>query len=80
MSAFTFLSIEEFKSLTSGTKIDFLQSTTTGKLFASCGGKNYKSQQDINGTLPVRFMYSQVEGFDSGCFINVKPLEVKFSL
>lgn len=80
MSQFTFLSIEQFKSQTNTQAIDILQSPTTSKLFASCGGKSYKAQQDLNGALPIRFMFNETEGFDQGCFVNVKPVEVKFSL
>ena len=81
MSQFTFLSIEQFKATTNSSKIDFMFNPSTNKLFAAANnGSSYKAQQDINIAQPVRFMYSEAEGFDKGCFVNVKPLEVKFSL
>lgn len=80
MAAFIFLSVSDFKSQTNSTVVDFLFNPATSKLFATTGSQSYKVQQDIDKDLPVRFMYSQTEGFDKGCFVNVKPLETRFSL
>ena len=81
MSQFTFLSIEDFKVATNTTdrKIEFMSSDPT-KLFAAIGGKTYKAQASLDPSKPVKFMYSEAEGFNEGCFVNVKPLDVKFSL
>jgi hypothetical protein len=81
MSQFTFLTVDAFKSVTNtvGQAIDFTFKDPT-KLFAICGGKTYKAQATLTVSEPVRFMYSETEGFEKGCFVNVKPLQVKFSL
>lgn len=81
MSQFTFITVEQFKSVTNttGQKVDFMSVDPT-KLFAGIGGKTYKAQSTLDISLPVRFMYSEEEGFDKGCFVNVKPVAVKFSL
>ena len=81
MSQFIFLSVEDFKSATNttGKEIEFMSSDPT-KLFGAIGGKTYKAQSDLDPSKPVKFMYSETEGFNEGCFVNVKPLAVKFKL
>ena len=80
MTQMTFISVETFKAETGTTgAIDFLISKDK-KLFASAKGKNYKAQGTLDPKKPIRFMYSEAEGFDSGCFVNVTPLKAKFSL
>ena len=77
-----FLTVDQFKSQTNtvGHVIDFLISKDE-KLFAVvANGKSYKAQQSLDVHKPVRFMYSEAEGFDKGCFTNVNPPKVKFSL
>jgi len=76
-----FLSVEEFKTITGCDEIRFLWNAETGKLFASANDKIYKAQQGITANKPIKFMYSDEEGFDNGCFINVEcKINVMFAL
>jgi len=75
-----FITVQEFKTRTGAETIDFVESESTGKTFALAGGAAYKSEQVIDGAKPIRFMYSDVEGFTNGCFINVNPPKAKFSI
>ena len=76
-----FLSVEEFKTITGANEIKFIMNTDTNKLFVSTGDKAYKAQQGINNSKPIKFMYSDEEGFDNGCFTNVESkINVVFTL
>ena len=76
-----FLTVEEFKNITKCDEIKFIMNTDTDKLFVSTGDKAYKAQQGINNSKPIKFMYSDEEGFDKGCFTNVESkINVMFTL
>ena len=79
--AMNFLSVEEFKNFASASEIKFITNQDTGKIFASTGDKTYKVQQGITAGKPIKFMYSDEEGFDNGCFTNVESkINVVFTL
>lgn len=80
-SSMIFLTTEEFKATVNTTKIEFAKGEKDGKptKFAISGGKTFKAQLAIDYSKPIRFMYNAAEGFDNGCFTNVKPIEVEFS-
>ena len=81
LKAMNFLSVEEFKTFTGATEIKFIMNHDTNKLFVSTGDKTYKAQQGISGVRPIKFMYSDEEGFDNGCFTNVESkINVMFTL
>jgi len=76
-----FLSVEEFKTITGCDEIRFIRNTDTNKLFVSANNKVYKAQQSITNNKPIKFMYSDEEGFDRGCFTNVESkITVMFTL
>lgn len=80
-SSMVFISVSEFKAKINApeAKIKFLE-TKEGKLFASVNGLTFKAQATLTTDKAVRFMYSVEEGFDKGCFANVKELQTRFEL
>ena len=76
-----FISVEEFKNITKCDEIRFIMNNDTDKLFVSANSKAYKAQQGITNNKPIKFMYSDEEGFDNGCFTNVESkINVMFTL
>ena len=76
-----FLTVEEFKNITKCDEIRFIKNNDTDKLFVSANNKAYKAQQGITNNKPIKFMYSDEEGFDNGCFTNVESkINVMFTL
>ena len=71
-----FISVADFKNITGCSDIRFIKNDESGKLFVGVGNKTYKCQQSITNSEPIRFMYSDDEGFDAGCFTNVKPATI----
>jgi hypothetical protein len=84
MAQMVFMTVEQFKEAKGITgKIDFAKGSKddgTPTKFVIAGGSTYKAQLAIDYAKPIRFMYSIEEGFDNGCFTNVKPIEVEYSL
>lgn len=68
-----FYTVSEFKSLvgcTAATVIEVVKNPTTGKLFVSVGGTYFKCQQDIDDSLPMKFLIEHDE-IEKACLVNV---------
>ena len=66
-----FLSISDFKTITGCDSITIVSDSEKGTTFAKAGDTAYKAQRGFDSTKPIKFMYSDDEGFNNGCFINV---------
>jgi hypothetical protein len=77
----TFLSVDQFKNEIGVTKFEVLRNPNTNKLFMTDGGsQNFKVQQSINGSLPMKMLIPN-NNLDEACLVNVKPgAEVQFTL
>jgi hypothetical protein len=74
-----FITLDQFKAELGIDKIDVVSNPAKGTTFAIHAKGTSKVQQDLNPALPVRYMYEE-DKFTDGCIVNVKPLDVKFSL
>lgn len=74
-----FISLSQFRTmvgLTPTAPISIVKNPNTAKLFANTEVGNYKVQQNLDITLPIRFMYESEETLSEGCIANVNPGEV----
>lgn len=71
----TFMTMNEFKAATKSNELDLLRNPNgEKKLFlASDNGKNYKAQQTIDLTKPVKMLIPESGDLDLACITNVKP-------
>ena len=78
----TFLTTSEFKTQEGISSIEVLRNPKTGKLFLSGdNGKNYRVEQAITKTKPMKFLVPETGELSDACLVNVKPgAELQFSL
>lgn len=75
-----FLTIDEFKDKVQATKLDIVKNPNSGKLFmADNNGENYKVQNNIDNTLPMRVLVEDGD-LSKCCLVNVKSDNTVFSL
>ena len=74
-----FITLDAFKAEVGVEKVDVSFNPASGKTFGIHSKGTVKVQQDLNPTLPLRYMYEEGK-FSDGCIVNVKPLETRFSL
>ena len=79
MTQMIFISLEQFKAAKGVEKVDIVANAAKGTVFGIHSKGTVKVQQDLNPALPIRYMHEE-DKFDDGCIVNVKPLDVKFSL
>lgn len=70
-----FMTIPDFKAKLGIGTISVIKSPKSGKLFAETKAGNYKVQQNIDPTKPMRYMYEE-DTFDAGCIVNVSEANV----
>jgi hypothetical protein len=75
MNNMIFISISQFKTVlglpTDSKEVQLVKNPNTGKLFVNTPKGNFKAQQAIDHTKPVRFMYESETLFAEGCLTNV---------
>jgi hypothetical protein len=79
MTQMVFITLEQFKAVKDVEKVDIAFNQASGKTFGIHSKGTVKVQQDLNPALPIRYMH-EVDKFEDGCIINVKPIDIKFSL
>jgi len=79
MAQMIFITLDQFKADLGVDKVDIVFNPASGKTFGTHAKGTVKVQQDLNPTLPIRYMY-EIDKFSDGCITNVKPLETRFSL
>lgn len=82
MENVTFLTVSEFKTQTGCTSIEVLRNPNTNKLFlAGDNGMNYKCEQLVDKTKPMKMLVPESGELSEACLVNVKPgAELQFSL
>ena len=74
-----FLTVSEFKSALNIQSLDVKKRTKdSGEVtkFATANGKNYKVQQDLDASKPMRWAYMTAEGIEEGCLVNIDESNV----
>lgn len=70
-SEITFLSIDDFKKQINASIIQVVKNPNTGKLFVSANNKNFKCQQNIDTSKPMKFIINDAD-LNTACLANVE--------